>query len=259
MEVHAHSHTARKKWTHYFWEFLMLFLAVFCGFLAEYQLEHKIEKDRAKELAKSLYAETYADSIVMQEVIAERLVKEQACIDFANYVRDSSLTKPSISFYRNFLMVVVYHRSMTFEANDGVLNQLINSGSLRYFKSRQLQTDIGKLNVVIGKIRSRILREYTMLDFTVRPFQLKHFDNRWVQELTENGKIPLKDALLQKDFQQLLVPRVLHIEQFDREDAANIALGVFITSSGTRNTQLKEYVAANHNLLMTLRKEYHLK
>jgi len=43
MEVHAHSHTVpiaigRKKWTHYFWEFLMLFLAVFCGFLAEYQL-----------------------------------------------------------------------------------------------------------------------------------------------------------------------------------------------------------------------------
>ena len=22
MEVHAHSHTPRKKWTHYFWEFL---------------------------------------------------------------------------------------------------------------------------------------------------------------------------------------------------------------------------------------------
>ena len=35
MEVHAHTHTARKKWTHYFWEFLMLFLAVFSGFLAE--------------------------------------------------------------------------------------------------------------------------------------------------------------------------------------------------------------------------------
>ena len=34
MEVHHHAHTSRKKWTHYFWEFLMLFLAVFCGFLA---------------------------------------------------------------------------------------------------------------------------------------------------------------------------------------------------------------------------------
>jgi hypothetical protein len=28
MEVHHHSHTARKKWTHFFWEFFMLFLAV---------------------------------------------------------------------------------------------------------------------------------------------------------------------------------------------------------------------------------------
>ena len=37
MEVHAHTHTERKKWTHYLWEFLMLFLAVFCGFLAENQ------------------------------------------------------------------------------------------------------------------------------------------------------------------------------------------------------------------------------
>jgi len=42
MEVHQHAHTPRKKWTHYFWEFLMLFLAVFCGFLAEYKLEHTI-------------------------------------------------------------------------------------------------------------------------------------------------------------------------------------------------------------------------
>ena len=55
MEVHHHAHTARKKWTHYFWEFLMLFLAVFCGFLAEYQLEHKIEKDRGKQYIRSFY------------------------------------------------------------------------------------------------------------------------------------------------------------------------------------------------------------
>jgi len=40
MEVHAHSHTERKKWTHYFWEFFMLFLAVTLGFLVENQREH---------------------------------------------------------------------------------------------------------------------------------------------------------------------------------------------------------------------------
>ena len=62
MEVHAHSHTARKKWTHYLWEFLMLFLAVFCGFLAEYQLEHKIERDRGKQYIYSFYEDLITDS-----------------------------------------------------------------------------------------------------------------------------------------------------------------------------------------------------
>ena len=66
MEVHAHTHTARKKWTHYFWEFLMLFLAVFCGFLAEYQLEHKIEKDREKVYIKNLYEDLKSDTIIYE-------------------------------------------------------------------------------------------------------------------------------------------------------------------------------------------------
>ena len=65
MEVHHHAHTARKKWTHYFWEFLMLFLAVFCGFLAEYQLEHKIEQDREKQYMQSLLEDLSADTIMI--------------------------------------------------------------------------------------------------------------------------------------------------------------------------------------------------
>jgi len=91
MEVHAHSHTPRKKWTHYFWEFLMLFLAVFCGFLAEYQLEHKIEKDRARELAKSFYDELENDSIAVRQAIQFRQRKDTAIIFLADYFRDSSL------------------------------------------------------------------------------------------------------------------------------------------------------------------------
>ena len=54
MEVHAHPHTSRKKWTHYFWEFLMLFLAVFCGFLAENKREHMVEHKREKKFMISL-------------------------------------------------------------------------------------------------------------------------------------------------------------------------------------------------------------
>src|SRR5688572_13509325 len=73
MEVHAHTHTPRKKWTHYFWEFLMLFLAVFCGFLAEYQLEHIIEHQREKEYAYRLYEDTKADTSILNGEIAENV------------------------------------------------------------------------------------------------------------------------------------------------------------------------------------------
>ncbi|MEO6219239.1 MAG: hypothetical protein ABIO81_02345, partial [Ginsengibacter sp.] len=76
MEIHAHTHTPRKKWTHYFWEFLMLFLAVFCGFLAEYQLEHKIEKDREKQFIRSLAYDIKADTASLSNNINARTLRD---------------------------------------------------------------------------------------------------------------------------------------------------------------------------------------
>ena len=66
MEVHHHTHSEmpghRKKWTHYFWEFLMLFLAVFCGFMAENFREHQIEHKREKQYMVSLIADLKNDT-----------------------------------------------------------------------------------------------------------------------------------------------------------------------------------------------------
>ena len=64
MEVHHHSHTERKKWTHYFWEFLMLFLAVFCGFLAENQREHYVEHQREKQFMTSMVEDLQKDTSI---------------------------------------------------------------------------------------------------------------------------------------------------------------------------------------------------
>jgi hypothetical protein len=195
----------------------------------------------------------------MQQAIANRLIKEKSYMDFAAYVRDSSLSNPSLSFYYSFATAFLNHRALVFEPKDGILNQLINSGSLRYFRSGQLQTDIGLLGVVIAKIRARNTRENTFVDFTLRPFQMKYFDNRWAQEITENGKFTVSEALDQKDLLRNTAPRILHVEQFDRNEAENIALLGLIFSSGTRLLFFKEYIEANHHLLETLRKEYHLK
>ena len=80
----------------------MLFLAVFCGFIAENIREHSVEMKRAKELAKNLYKEIYADSIAAQQKIAIRNKKEEQCVYFINYIKDSSLTNLSPQFYPAF-------------------------------------------------------------------------------------------------------------------------------------------------------------
>src|SRR5678816_4445702 len=77
MEVHHHSHTERKKWTHYFWEFLMLFLAVFCGFLAEYQLEHMIEKQKARQYISSFLQDLEIDNTQFDLLIPAFIEKDQ--------------------------------------------------------------------------------------------------------------------------------------------------------------------------------------
>src|SRR5512138_2043756 len=72
MEVHAHTHTKRKKWTHYLWEFLMLFLAVFAGFLAENQREHYVEHKREKQYMRSMVSDLAADTATINRAIPSR-------------------------------------------------------------------------------------------------------------------------------------------------------------------------------------------
>jgi hypothetical protein len=73
MEVHHHTHSehsgSRKKWNHYFWEFLMLFLAAFCGFLAENQREHFIENEREKQFIKTFVEDIRNDTAGMNNAI----------------------------------------------------------------------------------------------------------------------------------------------------------------------------------------------
>jgi hypothetical protein len=82
MEVHAHTHTERKKWTHYFWEFFMLFLAVTLGFFVENQREHLVEQQREKQFIRSLFNDIKADTTNLVRIINARTAKEHAWIHF---------------------------------------------------------------------------------------------------------------------------------------------------------------------------------
>src|SRR6478672_2507959 len=97
---HAHNRTSRKKWTHYLWEFLMLFLAVFAGFLAENFREHSVEKRRAHQFLESMQVEVrtnviildsliYQDHVIManHDSLVNWLLKDSATIDRAAFAR----------------------------------------------------------------------------------------------------------------------------------------------------------------------------
>ena len=265
MEVHAHTHTSdpdshrgKKKWTHYLWEFLMLFLAVFCGFLAENYREHYVEHRRAKQLANNLYKELYADSIAIEQKIAIRNKKEQECVYFINYVKDSSLTNLSPRFYPAFTWAFLQSGQILFEPNDGIVNQLRNSGELRYFKSSEFQSEIGKLSVMITNVKNRNEREYSYVESYLRPFITKHYDFNWYDTLTEHGSLSVLDALTQK-INMPTAGQMVNLDKFNRQEAQSVAYYNLLMLRSTRRTYYLQYENANHQLLQTLRKEYHLK
>ena len=131
MEVHHHSHTSRKKWTHYFWEFLMLFLAVFCGFLAEYQLEHKIEKDRERQYIKSLVRDIKDDISLLNGHDQGWQINYNAADSLAASIAGKEIITNS---YPALKLIADATGFSDFVSNDGTIQQLKNSGGLRLLR-----------------------------------------------------------------------------------------------------------------------------
>src|SRR6266513_4029761 len=87
MEVHAHAHTERKKWTHYLWEFLMLFLAVTLGFLVENQREHYIEHKKEIQYIRSYIEDLHTD-IKQIDSITNTCERRKIMMDSMFYLLD---------------------------------------------------------------------------------------------------------------------------------------------------------------------------
>ena len=271
MEVHHHSHTSdppdsyldhrgRKKWTHYFWEFLMLFLAVFCGFLAEYQLEHKIERDRAKELARSLYEELKSDSVVVAEKYEYRIKQENACKYLMNYFKDSPVVNVSKKFVINFVHAAALRTPTLFEPRTVILEQLKNSGSLRYFKSKEMQKLIGDLSIAIHNVNDRQALETSVRQDHINTLLVAHYDYDFSEMITKEGTISVTDAINNYErSDNILRFEFKSPEKLDRQKIIN-SLGLY-GISGLRSTRFfhfKRYMDVNAALLKLLRKEYHL-
>ncbi len=149
MEVHHHTHPGhhKKKWTDYFWEFLMLFLAVFCGFLAEWQLEHVIEHSREKEFMESMVIDLKTDSSKLAETkFYFGIVSSQVDSLIPLLKEHELLNNNATEIYQHQVYLNLYAKWIY---ADRTIDQLKNSGNFRLIRNKAVSNGISEYDGVI--------------------------------------------------------------------------------------------------------------
>ena len=135
MEVHAHSHTARKKWTHYFWEFLMLFLAVTLGFFVENQREHYVESIREKKYIQSLVADLMSDTTSFSYVLIKNRSTIRAFDSVIHLLKNYNSNEETNQ--KLYSLVRLNNPSIgAVKINYTAFDQMRNSGNLRLIRNQ---------------------------------------------------------------------------------------------------------------------------
>ncbi len=246
MEVHAHTHSERKKWTHYLWEFLMLFLAVFCGFLAENFREHQVEHQREKQYIISLVKDVELDIISFKhssDVRKKYIVYYDSLVYLLKNYDDRYLD--DIYFYARHA-----GRKTDFDYHNRTIQQLKSSGNLRLIRNRNAADSITiydneVINTVLDQqktteatIRNDIMADYIGNIFNAYEWDEMVDDTAGISRTIHNPKLFNRN---EKDLNSFLV-RMIQLK----------------TAYRITNGNIKTAIRAAENLIALLKKEYHL-
>ena len=183
MEVHAHTHTARKKWTHYLWEFLMLFLAVFCGFLAEYQLEHTIEHQREKQFMRSITEDLNSDIYMLDSIITTRKNMDKLMDSLLYTMNYTDLRQHGNDIYYYTRLIP---RTFRFYTNDRTISQLKHAGNWRLIRNKNVSERLSTYDNIVHTLTLYIEQREESLVLILYQSIDKMFDNK-VFESMLNG------------------------------------------------------------------------
>lgn len=258
MEVHHHPNVEKKNFKEYLLEGLMIFLAVSMGFFAENIREGITESKVEKEYAQELYAELKDDSVVAATKLFNRLQKEKDMDYLSSYFKDSSLTNLPKKFYPAYTTSLYLINTYAFEPKDGILSQLRNSGSLRYFKSVALQKLLGDISVNINNIRERNEQEYQYFASPIKQFMLKYYDWSWLDNLRKEDSAAVVLEVINNylNSDRNIESKILNLSMLDRAEASNMVLFYKQMLVSTRSLQLNNYIVTNHKILHLLRETY---
>jgi hypothetical protein len=259
MEVHAHTHSPRKKWTHYFWEFLMLFLAVFCGFLAENQREHMTEHQRAKVYAANLYQELIKDTTGINKTIRDIKISTGKLDSFCQLGTEKitrNIPNGILYYYASYATSINLYAS-----ENTTIDQLKGSGNLRI-----MVDSISQLINVYEKKLKGLGNEYdlTRPEFAkIEELYFKIFDGYTIPQLLREGEAQYRDSV---NIQPQVRDSVFKLNTpLANEDRAMMKefIGWLAFESQIYQSQIKYFLLplkqTATELIAMLKKEYHLK
>jgi hypothetical protein len=246
MEVHTHTHTARKKWAHYFWEFLMLFLAVFCGFLAEYQLEHMIENQRARQYINSFIQDLKMDEKQFDQLIPAFIEKDKLLDTFLQKIRGINPATGANGTYKYIRQTFAYP---DFVYTDRTIQQLKNSGGMRVIENRAVSDSITSYDAAIRYAAIGISEGVKDLRVPVMLLSFKLFDLRCCPELgtsvsPEQFIFPEQGELLTYE-KKTLTEYFNLVQEIKRQFALYLLDLKFLKE---KNKQVYEYLKKEYNI-----------
>lgn len=245
MEVHSHTHTPRKKLSHYLWEFLMLFLAVFCGFLAENFREHLVEHQREKEYMHSLVEDLQTDTINLNSQIKFGQTVSSRTQELVTFI-NNGLLKDSIK--KLYELSMRANRIVTVDFEDRTSSQLKNAGEMRLIRNKGVVDSIRSywsIIKVMDDINDRLgLIKHGISEVSVKLFNSKYEKFSDINNPLESEISILPDAKLINDDPKLMA------EYSNRYQHVIIVLNNYIKYMSLAKNQAM-------NLIVLIKKEYH--
>ncbi len=247
MEVHQHTHTPRKKWTHYFWEFLMLFFAVTLGFFVENQREHYIEHQREKQFIKSLINDIRADTARVNTIVAYRSVREARLDSLTAFINGK---EPEKHTGRMYSIGVISARTLLFRyvPNDGTMQQLKNSGAFRLIRDPAVRDSIAKYDVSVRNYVRQAELEETLIE-NYRAAATRIFNALEFEKMLDENNIVVREL---DDNPPLLPYQPADLDAFNYRMYSMKALNKANRRDG------KLFLSQAENLLSLLKEKYHL-
>lgn len=243
MEVHAHTHTERKKWTHYLFEFLMLFLAISAGFLVENLREQYVENKREKVFIKSFIEDLKEDTAKITSNMQLRNTKILMMDSLIKLLNSPDPNHDGQSVYYWGRRVT---RSTLFQSNDRTIKQLKNSGGLRLIRNQTASNTImtyDQANDYINYLQNREGQELN----EIYPLLAKLFDGNVLETMIHGMEItrPPGNPVLRSTDKNLILDLTYFLHQYK-------------TSSIVIIVRLQTLKQSAIEAIQFLQKEYHL-